>query len=262
MDRRRRARRSTCTSATCTGSRTSRAARSSSRRPARRTSSRCTTSSTRYQSAPRCGDCAPARSTPGSASSAPSSSRAAAGSARPGSRPTPGCAERVDGLDDPAARRLVGAVLVADRDRRGALDPRPGRDVRHDAADPLRGRRTGRRGLPAAADHQQRRQERRLGHLHAAARRDRRRPQRPHRGPARGRPRFQVGANSPLDFDWLAATAAGDVHMRDITGGTCCVGVWGPLARDLVAAAVPRRPLPRRPSGTSARCTPTSTRSR
>ena len=22
--------------------------------------------------------------------------------------------------------------------------------------------------------------------------------------------------------------------MRDITGGTCCVGVWGPLARDLV----------------------------
>ena len=41
----------------------------------------------------------------------------------------------------PRARRLVGAVLVADLDRRGALDPRARRDVRHDPADPLRGRR-------------------------------------------------------------------------------------------------------------------------
>ena len=46
----------------------------------------------------------------------------------------------------PGARRLVVAVLVADLDRRGALDPRAGRDVRHDAADPLRGRRPRRGG--------------------------------------------------------------------------------------------------------------------
>ncbi|MCX4573641.1 FAD-dependent oxidoreductase [Streptomyces sp. NBC_01571] len=46
--------------------------------------------------------------------------------------------------------------------------------------------------------------------------------------------RFQVGANSPADLDWLTRHAPGDVHIRDITSGTCCIGVWGPLARDLV----------------------------
>lgn len=48
--------------------------------------------------------------------------------------------------------------------------------------------------------------------------------------------RFQVGANSALDLDWLARHLPddGSVDVRDITAGTCCVGVWGPLARDLV----------------------------
>lgn len=46
--------------------------------------------------------------------------------------------------------------------------------------------------------------------------------------------RFQIGANSPADLDWLQRHAPADVHLRDITSGTCCVGVWGPLARDLV----------------------------
>ncbi|QNS03494.1 GcvT family protein [Streptomyces xanthii] len=46
--------------------------------------------------------------------------------------------------------------------------------------------------------------------------------------------RFQVGANSPADLDWLLRHAPGDVQVRDITSGTCCIGVWGPLARDLV----------------------------
>jgi glycine cleavage system aminomethyltransferase T/glycine/D-amino acid oxidase-like deaminating enzyme len=50
---------------------------------------------------------------------------------------------------------------------------------------------------------------------------------------------FQVGANSPLDFDWLARHLPPDVTLRDITGGTCCVGVWGPLARDLVQPLCP-----------------------
>jgi glycine cleavage system aminomethyltransferase T/glycine/D-amino acid oxidase-like deaminating enzyme len=48
--------------------------------------------------------------------------------------------------------------------------------------------------------------------------------------------RFQVGANGPLDYDWLTRhlPADGSVSVRDITGATCCVGVWGPAARDLV----------------------------
>ncbi|MGW0734918.1 GcvT family protein [Streptomyces sp. NPDC002851] len=45
---------------------------------------------------------------------------------------------------------------------------------------------------------------------------------------------FQVGANSPADLDWLLRHAPDDVHISDITSGTCCIGVWGPLARDLV----------------------------
>ncbi|HEX2132161.1 MAG TPA: FAD-dependent oxidoreductase [Actinophytocola sp.] len=45
---------------------------------------------------------------------------------------------------------------------------------------------------------------------------------------------FQVGANGNVDQDWLSRHAPPDVAVRDITGGTCCVGVWGPLARDLV----------------------------
>ncbi|MFF1599672.1 FAD-dependent oxidoreductase [Streptomyces mirabilis] len=46
--------------------------------------------------------------------------------------------------------------------------------------------------------------------------------------------RFQVGANSPTDLDWLVRHAPDDVRIRDITSGTCCIGVWGPLARELV----------------------------
>ena len=36
-----------------------------------------------------------------------------------------------------------------------------------------------------------------------------------------------------------AATCPPDVTLRDITGGTCCIGVWGPLARDMVAPLCP-----------------------
>lgn len=47
--------------------------------------------------------------------------------------------------------------------------------------------------------------------------------------------RFQVGANSASDLDWLLRHAPDEgVQVRDITSGTCCIGVWGPLARDLV----------------------------
>jgi len=45
---------------------------------------------------------------------------------------------------------------------------------------------------------------------------------------------FQVGANGPLDEDWLRRHAPAGVSVRDITAGTCCIGLWGPLARDLL----------------------------
>ncbi|WP_232668489.1 GcvT family protein [Pseudonocardia sp. TRM90224] len=45
---------------------------------------------------------------------------------------------------------------------------------------------------------------------------------------------FQVGANGNLDLDHLRRLAPADVQVRDITGATCCIGVWGPKARALV----------------------------
>jgi glycine cleavage system aminomethyltransferase T/glycine/D-amino acid oxidase-like deaminating enzyme len=47
--------------------------------------------------------------------------------------------------------------------------------------------------------------------------------------------RFQVGVNGPLDLDYLRRANDGTVRIRDITGETCGLGVWGPKARDLVA---------------------------
>ncbi|ETK31489.1 GcvT family protein [Microbispora sp. ATCC PTA-5024] len=49
-----------------------------------------------------------------------------------------------------------------------------------------------------------------------------------------GRDLYQVGANGNLDLDWFHRHATGDVVIRDITAGTCCVGLWGPRARDVV----------------------------
>jgi len=48
--------------------------------------------------------------------------------------------------------------------------------------------------------------------------------------------RFQIGANGNLDLDWLTrhAPTDGSVQVRDITAGTCCLGLWGPFARDLL----------------------------
>jgi dimethylglycine oxidase len=49
--------------------------------------------------------------------------------------------------------------------------------------------------------------------------------------------RFQIGANGALDLDWLRRRlpADGRVQVRDSTAGTCCIGLWGPLARDVLA---------------------------
>jgi glycine cleavage system aminomethyltransferase T len=46
--------------------------------------------------------------------------------------------------------------------------------------------------------------------------------------------RFQVGVNGPLDLDWLLRHAPDGVSVRDVTGGTCGIGLWGPKARELV----------------------------
>ncbi|MFF5498370.1 FAD-dependent oxidoreductase [Streptomyces aquilus] len=47
---------------------------------------------------------------------------------------------------------------------------------------------------------------------------------------------FQVGANGNLDLDWFTRhlPADGTVQVRDITPGTCCIGLWGPLARKVL----------------------------
>jgi glycine cleavage system aminomethyltransferase T/glycine/D-amino acid oxidase-like deaminating enzyme len=47
---------------------------------------------------------------------------------------------------------------------------------------------------------------------------------------------FQVGANGPLDEDWMRQhlPADGSVQVRDSTAGTCCIGLWGPRARNVL----------------------------
>ena len=58
---------------------------------------------------------------------------------------------------------------------------------------------------------------------------------------------FQVGANGNLDLAWLSIHTPddGSVLVRDITAGTCCIGLWGPRARD-VAQALTRDDLSNR----------------
>jgi glycine cleavage system aminomethyltransferase T len=47
---------------------------------------------------------------------------------------------------------------------------------------------------------------------------------------------FQVGVNGSLDLDWVRHNLPpdGTVQVRDSTPGTCCIGLWGPQARDLL----------------------------
>ncbi|GII56914.1 sarcosine dehydrogenase [Planotetraspora thailandica] len=50
-----------------------------------------------------------------------------------------------------------------------------------------------------------------------------------------GRDHYQVGANGNLDLDWFHRHADPGVVVRDVTAGTCCIGIWGPKAREVVA---------------------------
>ncbi len=47
---------------------------------------------------------------------------------------------------------------------------------------------------------------------------------------------YQVGANGNLDLDWFQRHLPedGSALVSDITGGTCCLGLWGPHARDVL----------------------------
>lgn len=55
---------------------------------------------------------------------------------------------------------------------------------------------------------------------------------------------FQIGANSAIDLAYLVREARRQsqlapsrwVHVCDITGSTCCIGLWGPRARDVISA--------------------------
>ncbi|MCQ4079587.1 FAD-dependent oxidoreductase [Streptomyces sp. RB6PN25] len=51
-----------------------------------------------------------------------------------------------------------------------------------------------------------------------------------------GRDHFQVGASGNLDLDWMARHLPddGSAAVRDITAGTCCIGLWGPRAREVL----------------------------
>ncbi|PKX91148.1 NAD dehydrogenase [Aspergillus novofumigatus IBT 16806] len=57
-----------------------------------------------------------------------------------------------------------------------------------------------------------------------------------------GEQMFQIGANSATDFAYLSREArrqsqqlpARSVQVREVTGHTCCLGLWGPRAHDVI----------------------------
>lgn len=51
-----------------------------------------------------------------------------------------------------------------------------------------------------------------------------------------GEEHFQLGLNGPRDIEWMERYLPedGSVRVENITGSTCCVGVWGPNAREVV----------------------------
>ena len=111
---------------------------------------------------------------------------------------------------------------------------------------PLRGRRARCRRLPPTSDLQQRRQERRVGHLHAAARREWRRPKRSHGRPAGTRP-LPGRRQRPAGLRLVQPAAArrwqrlgARRHRWDVLRRRL-----GPEGTRPGAAAVPRRPVPR-----------------
>lgn len=52
-----------------------------------------------------------------------------------------------------------------------------------------------------------------------------------------GAEEYHLGINGPLDVDWLRAhlPAGSGIHLQDVTSGHCGLGLWGPLARDVLS---------------------------
>ena len=178
--------------------------------------------------------------------SARTSSRAPAGSGRSGTRPT---RELLTG-DGPAARRVGGALLVADR-RRPSTAPAASGSASSTSRRSPRSRSSGpgRARLPAAPGRQRRRQAGGHDRLHGdalAARRDHVRPD--DHAPRRGR--FWVvtgGAVGRHDIAWMRRHLPDDGSVLLDRPDLVAVlpGRLGPAARDLVGARQRRRPLQR-----------------
>lgn len=49
--------------------------------------------------------------------------------------------------------------------------------------------------------------------------------------------RFQIGGNGPQDLAWLrrCLSPGEPVTLRNVTGAWCCLGLWGPRAREILA---------------------------
>ena len=143
---------------------------------------------------------------------------------------------------DPGPRRVVGAPLVPDRDRRARRGARAGGPVRHDPPDPHRGDRTRRGVVPASDGRRARRPSGRRRDLRAHAGRPRRDRLRRHRGAAGGgplRPRGQRAARSRV----APSPRPGRCDGLERDGPARERGVVGPGG--------PRHPVRRSPTRTS-----------
>ena len=49
-----------------------------------------------------------------------------------------------------------------------------------------------------------------------------------------GQDQFLIGANGPRDVVWLQTHAPRNITVSDTTAQTCCAGLWGPAARDIL----------------------------
>ena len=140
----------------------------------------------------------------------------------------------------PPTARLGGDALVARDRRRGARDAGGGRPLRRDVVRQARGRRAGRHGVPRADVRERHRPGGRLDRLHPAPEppwRDRGRPD-GHADGAGGVPdRHRHGLRQSR-----RGVAAGAPPGRRLGGAArstsarVCFGLWGPRARDILAA--------------------------
>ena len=200
----------------------------------------------------RTATCGCRRSTPARSSSAPSSSRPPAGSGRSGTSRTRRSLEEYGDRVNRREAEWDCALVVADHQRRAPGDARPRRHVRPDRVRDLRRRRPGRarRGADAwrcgrwtspSAASSTRRCSRPAGGFKADLTIMRLGDElfRVVTGGAHGhgRPQVVLATTCP-------ATAAPQLDRPHLGAGTT-LGLWGPRARDILAARDPRRRLPR-----------------